>query len=123
MLSQSGNKRNPTLTQAELNGVMASHERYVLGRGGLRAQLGHKVLDGLNLANRNLMEADFAGASLVEPICSAPTSSAPASTARICATAICALRTSRAPISEGPRSAARNWDARTWTMPISARRR
>src|SRR6185437_13754372 len=65
MLSQSGNKRNPTLTQAELNGVMASHERYVLGRGGLRAQLGHKVLDGLNLANRNLMEADFAGASLV----------------------------------------------------------
>lgn len=65
MLSQPGNKRNPTLTQAELNGVMASHERYVLGRGGLRAQLGHKVLDGLNLANRNLTEADFAGASLV----------------------------------------------------------
>jgi uncharacterized protein YjbI with pentapeptide repeats len=52
-------------TQEELNAILASHERYVTYRGGMRAQLAHAELDGLNLANRNLTEADFSGASLV----------------------------------------------------------
>jgi uncharacterized protein YjbI with pentapeptide repeats len=52
-------------TQQELNAIMQAHERYVAGEGGLRAQLAHANLDGLVLANRNLQEADFAGASLV----------------------------------------------------------
>lgn len=53
-----------TLTQKELDAQLVAHERYTAGRGGLRAQLAHAVLDGLNLANRQLTEADFAGASL-----------------------------------------------------------
>ncbi|MEJ0044069.1 MAG: pentapeptide repeat-containing protein [Rhizomicrobium sp.] len=54
------------LTQQELNTVLQSHERYLarIG-GGLRAHLAHAKLDGLNLANRNLTDADFSGASLV----------------------------------------------------------
>ncbi|MEI9992582.1 MAG: pentapeptide repeat-containing protein [Rhizomicrobium sp.] len=54
------------LTQQELNTVLQSHERYLARTsGGLRAHLAHARLDGLNLANRNLTEADFSGASLV----------------------------------------------------------
>jgi uncharacterized protein YjbI with pentapeptide repeats len=52
-------------TQQELNVIMQDHERYITGQGGLRAQLAHANLDGLILANRNLQEADFSGASLV----------------------------------------------------------
>jgi uncharacterized protein YjbI with pentapeptide repeats len=52
-------------SQLELNAILLSHERYVTSRGGQRAQLAHALLDGLTLANRNLVEADFSGASLV----------------------------------------------------------
>ena len=52
-------------SQQELNAILLSHERYVTSRGGQRAQLAHALLDGLTLANRNLVEADFSGASLV----------------------------------------------------------
>ena len=52
-------------TQVDLNKLLAAHERYVNGQGGLRAHLAHKRLDGLNLANRELYEAEFSGASLV----------------------------------------------------------
>ncbi len=52
-------------TQQELNALLVAHERYVRGRGGVRAQLAHAALDGLNFADRQLVEADFAGASLV----------------------------------------------------------
>lgn len=53
------------MTQAELNVMMASHDKYISARGGTRAQFNLRILDGLNLANRNLAEADFSGASLV----------------------------------------------------------
>jgi uncharacterized protein YjbI with pentapeptide repeats len=54
------------LTQQELNAVMLAHERYLMrAGGGQRARLSHAKLDGLNLANRDLTEADFSGASMV----------------------------------------------------------
>ena len=53
------------MTQTELNAVMASHDKYLTARGGTRAQFTLRSLDGLNLANRNLSEADFSGASLI----------------------------------------------------------
>ncbi len=53
------------VSQRDLNAIMLSHERYLSYRPGTRALLSRANLDGLNLANRNLMEADFAGASLV----------------------------------------------------------
>jgi uncharacterized protein YjbI with pentapeptide repeats len=53
------------LSQVELTRVLASHERYALGRGGARAQLKGVNLDGCVLANRKLNEVDFSGASLV----------------------------------------------------------
>lgn len=49
----------------ELTRILSEHERYALGRGGMRAQLKGACLDGAVLANRKLNEADFAGASLV----------------------------------------------------------
>ena len=54
-----------TFSQAELNQILAQHERYAMLRGGTRALLKYARLDGLNLANRNLKEAEFAGASFV----------------------------------------------------------
>lgn len=53
------------IDQAELNQILSSHERYLAGRGGARAQLKNAMLDGCVLANRNLNEADFTAASLV----------------------------------------------------------
>jgi uncharacterized protein YjbI with pentapeptide repeats len=53
------------LSQQDLNRILRAHELYVAHQGGMRAQLAHKILDGLVLANRNLEEADFSGASLV----------------------------------------------------------
>ncbi len=55
----------PQIAQSDLNGILANHERFVLGRGGIRAALKGQVLDGRNLANRMLNEVDFSGASLV----------------------------------------------------------
>lgn len=53
------------LSQQELNPILAAHERFVAYQGGKRAQLTRKGLDGLNLANRVLSEADFSGSSLM----------------------------------------------------------
>jgi len=65
MLKNPYDEKRVTRTQQELNAVLLSHERYVSYRGGARAQLAHSELDGLVMANRNLTEADFSGASLV----------------------------------------------------------
>ncbi|HSM97121.1 MAG TPA: pentapeptide repeat-containing protein [Rhizomicrobium sp.] len=65
MLKNIHSEPRTPITQAELNAAMASHEKYVAAQGGLRAQFTLKLLDGLNLANRNLSDADFSGASLV----------------------------------------------------------
>lgn len=59
-----GEKRKP-IAQAQLNAVLAAHERYAACAGGRRAQLTHIEMDGLDLANRNLSEAIFSGSSLV----------------------------------------------------------
>ena len=59
-----GEKRTP-IEQAQLNKVLTAHERYAAYQGGKRALLAHIEMDGLNLANRTLTEADFSGASLV----------------------------------------------------------
>lgn len=50
---------------AELQNMLAEHERYVLGRGGARASFKGVVLDGADLSNRKLDGADFTGASLI----------------------------------------------------------
>ena len=65
MLKDPYGKKSAQLTQEELNDKLRSHERYVSHQGGMRAQLAHARLDGLNLANRNLEEVDLTGASLV----------------------------------------------------------
>jgi len=57
--------KQAAISQQELNGILRAHEAYVARRGGLRANLAHQKLDGLILANCNLEEADFSGASLV----------------------------------------------------------
>lgn len=57
-------KRKP-LNQQQLTAALVSHARYLGSQGGVRAQLAHHNLDGLNLANRNLTEADFTGCSLI----------------------------------------------------------
>jgi uncharacterized protein YjbI with pentapeptide repeats len=51
--------------QSELTRILSAHEYYAAGRGGVRAQFKCADLDGAILANRNLDEADFTGASLV----------------------------------------------------------
>lgn len=58
-------KKKPAPTQQELSAILHQHERYLSYTGGVRAQLAHTILDGLILANRNLTEIDFSGASLV----------------------------------------------------------
>ena len=65
MPSTSDNFERIAVSQAELNPFLIAHERFVTYQGGKRAQLGRHRLDGLNLANRNLVEADFTAASLV----------------------------------------------------------
>jgi uncharacterized protein YjbI with pentapeptide repeats len=64
MLKNLHGEKRVAKTQAELNVVLAQHELFAASRGGRRAQLGMADLSGLNLANRTLNEADFAGASL-----------------------------------------------------------
>jgi len=58
-----GNVRAP-LAPAELTQMLAQHERYVTGRGGMRVNFKGLNLTGAILANRRLDEADFTGASL-----------------------------------------------------------
>lgn len=65
MLKNLYGEKRVARTQQELNAILAAHERYAAYQGGVRAQLAHANLDDLNLANRNLCEADFSGASLV----------------------------------------------------------
>lgn len=65
MLTKSRTQDIAPLSQQELNPILAAHERFAAYQGGKRAQLAQRRLDGLNLANRILSEADFAGASLV----------------------------------------------------------
>ena len=65
MLKDIHNSPRTPMTQVELNAVLASRDRYLAARGGTRAQFNLRSLDGLNLANRNLSEADFSGSSLV----------------------------------------------------------
>ncbi len=65
MLKNLYGERRAARTQQELNAILSAHERYVTYQGGMRAQLAHANLDGLNLANRNLTEVDLSGASLV----------------------------------------------------------
>ncbi|MBA2590530.1 MAG: pentapeptide repeat-containing protein [Alphaproteobacteria bacterium] len=58
-------KKKPAPTQHELSSIILQHERYLAYTGGVRAQLAHTILDGLNLASRTLTEIDLSGASLV----------------------------------------------------------
>jgi len=52
------------ISQADLNILLTSHERFLTGRGGARTHFKFADLSGLNLANRILNEIDFSGASL-----------------------------------------------------------
>jgi uncharacterized protein YjbI with pentapeptide repeats len=65
MLANATDKDSAPLSQKDLNPILAAHERFVAYQGGKRAQLNRRSLDGLNLANRILSEADFSGCSLV----------------------------------------------------------
>jgi Uncharacterized low-complexity proteins len=49
---------------AELTRILANHERFVTGRGGVRANFKGADLKGAVLANRRLDEIDFTGADL-----------------------------------------------------------
>src|SRR5580692_137631 len=65
MLANTQKNDCAALSQKDLNPILAAHERFAAYQGGKRAQLTHKGLDGLNLANRVLSEADFSGSSFV----------------------------------------------------------
>ena len=52
-------KRALPLSQAELNGIFSSQGLYTTCRGGQFTRLKGANLNGLNMANRNLKEADF----------------------------------------------------------------
>ena len=53
------------VTEDELKTVLDLHKRWVKGLvGGVRANLAHRDLGGVNLAKANLAEASFAGASM-----------------------------------------------------------
>jgi len=64
MPAQSTAEQRAPYAPAELQAILAGHERYVLGRGGVRASFKGALLDGVDLSNRKLDEADFTGASL-----------------------------------------------------------
>lgn len=57
--------QEPTMSQAELYGILREHQHALKGQGGQRAVLRGEILDGLILANRDLSRADLSGASLV----------------------------------------------------------
>jgi uncharacterized protein YjbI with pentapeptide repeats len=54
-----------TITQPELNRILAVHEKRGLYPSKVRSELKQAGLNGLNLANRDLRGLDFTGASLV----------------------------------------------------------
>jgi uncharacterized protein YjbI with pentapeptide repeats len=51
-------------SREELGWVLGEHQRYVTGKRGNRARLRRAVLDGMNMAHRDLSDADLSGASL-----------------------------------------------------------
>ncbi len=54
----------PTVSQGELDILLAAHERLLQGRpGGKRISFRFANLSGLDFAGRNLAEADFSGSS------------------------------------------------------------
>jgi uncharacterized protein YjbI with pentapeptide repeats len=66
MLQKYYSEPRRVLTQQELNVALLAHERLLsYQRGAAKAQLSRTKLDGLNIANRNLAEADFSFASLI----------------------------------------------------------
>ncbi|HEY0105715.1 MAG TPA: pentapeptide repeat-containing protein [Rhizomicrobium sp.] len=66
MLKRIYQEPRKALTQQELNAVLLAHERLLsYQRGAAKAELSRTKLDRLNLANRNLAEADFSFASMV----------------------------------------------------------
>jgi uncharacterized protein YjbI with pentapeptide repeats len=66
MLKNYYSEPRKALTQQELNVILLAHERLLsYQRGAAKAELARTRLDRLNLANRNLAEADFSFASLV----------------------------------------------------------
>lgn len=66
MLKDLNREQRKTITQQQLNNVLLGHERMLSYQsGGVKADLAHTRLDRLNLANRNLTEADFSYASLI----------------------------------------------------------
>jgi uncharacterized protein YjbI with pentapeptide repeats len=83
------------MSQAELDAVIKRHEMYQAGRmGGQRALLSYRDLTGLNLAGKNLSDADFTASFLTDanlagvnlnhavpnwcaPICEVPACAAP----------------------------------------------
>ncbi len=66
MLKSLHQEQRKTLTQQELNAILLAHERHLnYQKGAAKAVLARMRLDGLNLANRNLTEADFSFASLI----------------------------------------------------------
>lgn len=59
--------RRRAMDQRECDLAVRKHELFVLGRaGGQRANFSYRNLTGLNLACKNLSEADFTGAIMVE---------------------------------------------------------
>lgn len=66
MLKNLYGQKGPRLSQAELNKILALLGPATICRGGPFARLKGADLDGLNLANRTLREADFSGTSFVD---------------------------------------------------------
>lgn len=64
MSAVSAAEKRAGLAPAELERILAGHELYVQGRGGLRASFKGAALDGADFSGRKLDEADFTGASL-----------------------------------------------------------
>lgn len=65
MLENIYDSQSIPMSQKELNPLLASHERFAGHLRGVRAQLAGRKLDGLDFANRLLVEMDLSGASLV----------------------------------------------------------
>jgi len=65
MLKNLYDEQRVRIGDAELARALKDHERFATGRGGTRAQFKCTDLEGSVLANRNLDEADFTGASLI----------------------------------------------------------
>ena len=65
MLNEAHGEPRVQISDADLARILKGHERFVSGRGGVRAQFKFADLAWKVLANRSLDEADFTGASLV----------------------------------------------------------